>query len=140
MDLGNLGLRAAHEVAREMPLTYHEDHGREYIGKKIGPTLLVLGKESPEVREVMLDVERANLKKGMTMADSEESRRVSVRLARVAVVGWKDWEWKGEKDVPFSTELWNTIMDDFDNFWWIAELVDRFVQRGNGFFPSPSQD
>jgi hypothetical protein len=77
--------------------------------------------------------------RGGRLATSDVSRETSIKLARVAVVGWEDWGWQGKVDVPFSRSLWNEIMDDAANFWWLAEQVDRFVQRGSGYFMSPSE-
>lgn len=139
MDVSSLGMRSAHESAARMPLTYHENHGPDLAGKPVGPVLLVLGKEAPAVREVILEAERASMSRGGRMATSDVSRATSIKLARVAVVGWEDMDWEGKKDVPFSRKLWDDILDDSDNFWWIAEQVDRFVQRGTGFFTSPPE-
>jgi hypothetical protein len=122
-----------------MTLTYHENHGPDLVGKPVGPVLFVLGKESPPVREVILEAERASMARGGRLATSDVSRETSIKLARVAVVGWEDWSWQGKVDVPFSRSLWNEIMDDAANFWWLAEQVDRFVQRGSGYFMSPSE-
>jgi hypothetical protein len=54
-DVSTLGMRAAHDTAARMTLTYHENHGPDLVGKPVGPVLFVLGKESPPVREVILE-------------------------------------------------------------------------------------
>lgn len=138
MDVSELAVRDGHSQPSRLELVYHETHGSELRGKKIGPTLLVLGKESEPVREVLLRLERRAMETGRRAPTSEEIRRDSVEVARAAVVGWENWDWRGEKNVPFSKELWNEILDDFYQFWWIADLVDRHLHRSNGHFQKPS--
>lgn len=139
-DVRDLALREGHSRPSRMPLVYHRSHGVKLAGRPIGPTFLVLGREAGPVRRVLLELEREAMDRGGKMPPSDQVRRDSVRVAREAVVGWEDFDWDGEENVPFSQELWNSILDDADQFWWIADLVDRHINTCTGHFPDPPTD
>lgn len=127
MDLSKLDVRAAAEIARDMPLLHPG------TGEPTGATLSVLGYDADAVLSASRQFDREAMAKGDDLGARAEARRIV--LAQAALVGWSGFEWEGS-EVAFDKAFADDLLSR-PGFSWIVQQIHSFGGSRANLFPEP---